>query len=69
MGYFLTIQLRVPLVYNKRGKIRRAKLSRFSRYSGVPQKFFREYKCLCLTLLNNEYSCTAYGQGNAKIFL
>ena len=54
--------------YHKRGKIHWAKLLHFSRFSGVPQKFYREYKCLSLTILNNEYFCTAYGQGNAKYF-
>ena len=39
-----------------------------SQFSGVLWKFFREYKCLSLIALNNEYLCTAYGQGNAKIF-
>ena len=29
---------------------------------------FREYKRLSLIILNNEYLCTAYGQGNEKIF-
>ena len=53
------------MMYRKRGKIRWAKLSRFS---GVPRKFFRKYKCLSSITLNNEYLCTAYGQGNAKIF-
>ena len=48
--------------------IRWAKLLRFSRFSGVPQKFFHEYKCLSLIILNNEHLCTAYGQGNTKIF-
>ena len=59
---------RVYTVYHKRGKICWAKLSRFSRFSGVPQKVFREYKCLSLIILNNEYLCTAFGQGNTKIF-
>ena len=31
------------LTYRKRGKIRWAKLLRFSRFSRVPRKFFREY--------------------------
>ena len=53
------------LYYRKRGKIHWAKLSRFSQFLGVPWKFFREYKCLSLI---NEYLCTAYGQGNTKIF-
>ena len=55
--------------YCKRGKICWAKHLRFSRFSGVPRKFFREYKCLFLIILNNEYLCTDYSQGNAKIFL
>ena len=54
--------------YRKQGKICWAKLSRFRQFSGVPQKFFHEYKCLSLIILNNEYLCTAYGQGNTKIF-
>ena len=41
--------------YCKRGKIRWAKLSRFSRFSRVPRKFFRECKCLPLIILNNKY--------------
>ena len=40
------------VIYHKRGKIGWAK---FSRFSGVPQFFFREYKCLSLFILNNEY--------------
>ena len=36
------------------GKICWAKLSRFSQFSGVPQKYFRKYKCLSLIVLNNE---------------
>ena len=31
-------------------------------------KVFREYNCLSLIILNNEYLCTTYGQGNAKLF-
>ena len=38
----------------------------FSRFSEVPRKFIHEYKCLSLIILNNEYFCTAYGQGNAN---
>ena len=41
--------------YCKWEKICWAKLSCFSRFSGVPRKFFREYKCLSLIILNNEY--------------
>ena len=41
--------------YRKWGKIRWAKLSHFSRFSGVPRKFFRKYKYLSLFRLNNEY--------------
>ena len=41
--------------YSKQEKIRWVKLSRFSRFSGVPQMFFCEYKCLSLFILNNEY--------------
>ena len=54
------------ITYRKWGKIRGAKLSHFPQFSGVLRKFFSEYKCLCLI---NEHLCTAYGQGNAKIFL
>ena len=43
------------MLYCEHGKIRWAKLLGFSRLSGVPQKFFREYKCLSLIILNNEY--------------
>ena len=42
-------------MYCKQGKIRWTKLSHFSRSSGVLQKFFREYKCLSLIILNNEH--------------
>ena len=35
--------------YRKRGKIHWAKLSCFSRFSGVSRKFYREYKWLSLT--------------------
>ena len=55
----------LPMDYRKRGMICWTKLSRFSE---VPQKLFCEYKCLSLIILNNEYLCTAYGQGNTKIF-
>ena len=41
--------------YRKWGKIRWAKLSGFSRFSRVPQKFFHEYNRLSLTVLNNEH--------------
>ena len=41
--------------YHKRGKIHWAKLLYFSRFSGVPQKFFCEYKCLSLIVLNYEH--------------
>ena len=41
--------------YRKWGKICWAKLSRFLWFSGVPQKFFCEYKCLSLIVLNNEH--------------
>ena len=41
--------------YRKQGKIHCAKLSCFSQFSGVLQKFFREYKCLSLLVLNNEH--------------
>ena len=58
----------IRTVYHKRGKICWAKVSRFSQFSGVPQKVFREYKYLSLIILNNEYLCTAFGQGNTKIF-
>ena len=43
------------LSYRKWGKIRWAKLSCFSWFSGVPQKFFREYKHHSLIVLNNEH--------------
>ena len=56
------------VTYRKRGKIRWAKLLGFSQFSGVLRKFFHEYKCFSLIILNNEYLCTAYGQGNMKIF-
>ena len=65
--YVPCITLTSLLSYRKRGKICWAKLSRFSRFSGVPRKFFHEYKCLSL-ILNNEYLCTTYDQGNAKMF-
>ena len=42
-------------VYRKRGKIHWAKLLRYSWFSRVPRKFFREYKYLSLIILNNEY--------------
>ena len=42
-------------MYHKRGKIRWTKFSHFSRFSRVPRKFFREYKCFSLIILNNEY--------------
>ena len=41
--------------YCKWGKIRWAKLSLFSRFSGIPRKFFHEYTCLLLIIVNNEY--------------
>ena len=41
--------------YRKREKIRWAKLSHFSRFSGVPRKFSHEYKCFSLIVLNNEH--------------
>ena len=67
--YLTTSQLTICMcIYCKSGKIRWAKLSRFSRFSEVPRKFFHEYKCLSLIILNNEYLCTTYGQGNVKIF-
>ena len=43
-------------VYRKQGKIRWAKLLRFSWFSEILQTFFCEYKCLSLIILNNEYS-------------
>ena len=52
-------------IYHKWGKIRWAKLLRFSWFSGVPQKFFHEYKCLSLIVLNNERT---YSQGKVKVF-
>ena len=64
----MKISLKNTAYYRKRGKINWAKLSRFSWFSGVPRKFFCECKCLSLIILNNEYLCTAYGQGNVKIF-
>ena len=42
-------------LYCKWGKICWAKLSHFLQFSGVQQKIFREYKCLSLIILNNEY--------------
>ena len=49
----------IPLCKDrKQGKIHWAKFSRFSRFSGVPRKFFREYKCIqffSLIVLNNEH--------------
>ena len=42
-------------IYRKRGKIHWAKLLRFSWLSGVPQKFFLEYKHLSLIVLNNKH--------------
>ena len=42
-------------MYCKRGKICWAKLLHFSRFSRAPQKFFHEYNCLFLIILNNEY--------------
>ena len=41
--------------YRKWGKIRWAKHSCFSRFSSVPQKISREYKCLFLIILNNKH--------------
>ena len=43
------------LKYCKRRKIHWAKHSRFSRFSRVLQKFFREYKCFSLIILNNKH--------------
>ena len=66
---FIHYQLNINcFIYRKRGKIRWAKLLCFSRFSAVPWNFFHEYKRLSLIILNNEYLCTAYGQGNVKIF-
>ena len=46
----------LPLTsYRKQGKICWAKFLCFSWFSGVPQKFFHEYKHLSLIELNNEY--------------
>ena len=41
--------------YRQQGKIRWAKLSRFSQYSGVLQKFFCEYTHLSLIVPNKKY--------------
>ena len=65
---YITLTLFHMMMYRKQRKIRWAKLLHFSRFSGVLRKLFREYKCLSLIILNNEYLCTAYGQGNTKIF-
>ena len=43
------------IVYRKQGKIHWAKLLHFSQFSGVPRKYFHEYKRLSLIVLNNEY--------------
>ena len=43
------------LSYRKQEKIRWAKLLHFSRFSGVPRKFSREYKHLSLIALHNEH--------------
>ena len=43
------------MFYRKWGKIRWAKLSHFSRFSGVSWKFFCEYKHFSLIVLNNEH--------------
>ena len=42
-------------MYRNQGKIFWAKLLHFSWFLGVMQKFFREYKCLSLIVLNNEH--------------
>ena len=42
-------------IYRKQGKIFWAKLLRFSWFLGVTRKFFCEYKCLSLIVLNNEH--------------
>ena len=42
-------------IYCKQRKILWVKLLRFSWFSGVLRKFFREYKCLSLIVLNNEH--------------
>ena len=42
-------------IYRKWENIRWAKLSCFSRFSGVPRKVFHEYKCISLIILNNEH--------------
>ena len=43
------------MIYRKHGKISWAKLSHFSRFSGASLKFFCEYMCCSLIVLNNEY--------------
>ena len=43
------------ITYCKWGKICWAKLSRFSWFSRVTWKFFREYKCLSLIILNDKH--------------
>ena len=50
--------------YCKRGKIHWAKLLRFSWFSRVPRKLFREYKPLSLIILNNKY----FWQRQCKVF-
>ena len=43
------------MIYRKREKIRWAKYSHFSRFSRVPRKFYHEYKCLSIIVLNNKH--------------
>ena len=52
---FLKFLFTPSCMYCKREKIRWTKLSHFSRFSGVLQKFFCEYKRLSLSILNNEH--------------
>ena len=53
-------------IYCKPGKIHCAKLLRFSWLSGVPWKFFREYKCLSLIVL--KLIISTYDQETRKYF-
>ena len=54
-------------IYRKRRRIRWAKLLRFSWFQEYLESF--SMKVFLFNFINNEYLCTAYGQGNAKIFL
>ena len=55
--------------YRKRRKICWTKLSHFYGFQEYCESFSMNIaKCLSLIILNNEYLCAAYGQGNVKIF-